>query len=187
MTGRDGEGSPPGDCKRLYDLEITKLYDEFAAQVYRCARRGLGHEDAEEIVNASFMAARRHWERVRAYAFPIAYVMKTASNLRADALARAARRQTVSLDDPSILEPWLLWTSVDEDVSRLHEALARLSPREEQVTVFYYWTGLPTRDIAEVLGVSVGHVSRTLSDARARLRRLLSDPDGEKESGADDE
>jgi RNA polymerase sigma factor (sigma-70 family) len=187
MAVSDGEGRPPGDCRRLYDLEITKLYDEFTAQVYRCARRGLGHEDAEEIVNSSFMAARRHWERVRAYAFPIGYVMKSALNMRADALARAARRQTVSLDDPSTPEPWPLWTSADEDASRLHEALRRLSPREEQVTVLYYWAGLPTRDIADAVGVSVGHVSRTLSDARARLHRLLSDSDGQTQDGADDE
>jgi RNA polymerase sigma factor (sigma-70 family) len=175
-----------GVDRRLYEQEITKLYDQFADQAYRCARRGLRHEDAEEIVNSAFLAAWRHWERVRTFEFPITYVMKTVTNLRADALTRAALRQTISLDDPSTAEPASLGTIENEDVWLLHEALRQLSPREEQVTVLHYWTGLPTREIAEVLGKSIGHVGRTLSDARARLHRILGTNDDDK-PGADDE
>jgi RNA polymerase sigma factor (sigma-70 family) len=166
----------------LYDEEITKLYDRFADEVYRCARRGLLHEDAEEIVNSAFLAARREWERVREFEYPVAYAMKVAANLRADALSGAARYPVVSLDDPSTPEPWRYGASAPEEVWRVREALSRLSPREEQVTVLYYWTDLPTKDIAAALQVSVGHISRTLSDARARLRRVLSgEADGTSE------
>jgi RNA polymerase sigma factor (sigma-70 family) len=179
--------SSPDDRERRFDAEITSLYDQFADQAYRCARRGLSHEDAEEIVNFSFLAARMHWERVRAFTAPIGYVMKTVCNLRADALARRALRPSISLEDlPEI-------PGDDADVpanrdahDRLHAALTKLSPREEQMVVLYYWTGLPAKDIAAVLEVQPGHVSRTLSDARARLRRLLTLPDGDWNEASDE-
>jgi RNA polymerase sigma factor (sigma-70 family) len=179
-----GAGPPSDEGGRLYDLEITKLFDEFADQVYWCVRRGLCHEDAEEIVNFSFMAARLHWGKVREYEYPVGYVMKTARNLRADALARVSSRPAVSLDDPATPDPGVQGSGgFDEDAWRLREALAQLTPREQQITVLYYWTGLPAKQIADSLGISPGHIGRTLSDARARLHRLLSAPPEHDENG----
>jgi RNA polymerase sigma-70 factor, ECF subfamily len=185
---RTGTSWPePSDRERRYDQELTKLFEEYWDQVLRYAHPGLSRESAEDITNFAFMAARLHWAVVREYVHPIGYVFKTAYNMHADALAQAAKQPTVSLDDPRTPEPLARTAGPDvEDIWALREALHQLSPREEQFVILYYWTGFSETEIADALGLSSGHVSRTLSDARARLLRLLSPPNEDDQKGRHD-
>ena len=59
----------------------------------------------------------------------------------------------------------------------LERALACLSPRERACVVLRHLEDLSVAETAELLGLSEGAVKRYLSDARARLGRLLEDPD----------
>lgn len=54
------------------------------------------------------------------------------------------------------------------------KALARLTPREQQLVVRIYVEGMKLKDAADELGIAVGNVKRALFDARERLRE---DPD----------
>ena len=57
---------------------------------------------------------------------------------------------------------------------RLHRAIREeLTPRQLQLVTMYYSDNMMLREIAQELGISVSTVSRTLSRARARLRRCL--------------
>jgi RNA polymerase sigma factor (TIGR02999 family) len=63
-----------------------------------------------------------------------------------------------------------------EEVLAVHQALDRLRedhPRQAQVAELRYFGGLSEAEIAEVLGVSVGTVSRDWRVARLLLARLL--------------
>ena len=51
------------------------------------------------------------------------------------------------------------------------EALARLSPDDQEVLKLKTWEELSNGDIAEVLGVSVGAIDMRISRARQRLVR----------------
>jgi len=59
----------------------------------------------------------------------------------------------------------------------LHNALARLSPRERACVVLRHYEDLTVPEIAARLAVSEGAVKRYLSDARARLGSMLGDGD----------
>ena len=82
--------------------------------------------------------------------------MKTARNLRADALARASSRPTVSLDDPATPDPKARRTAdYDEDAWRLREALKSAEPPSAADHDPLLLDGTSGREIADSLGISL--------------------------------
>lgn len=67
----------------------------------------------------------------------------------------------------------------------LEHALATLSPRERACVVLRHLEDRSVAETAELLGLSEGAVKRYLSDGRARLGRLLADPDLAQVADAD--
>jgi RNA polymerase sigma-70 factor (ECF subfamily) len=65
--------------------------------------------------------------------------------------------------------------AVAADRIDVHNALARLSPRERACVVLRHYEALTVPEVAARLELSEGSVKRYLSDARARLGRLLDD------------
>jgi RNA polymerase sigma factor (sigma-70 family) len=55
----------------------------------------------------------------------------------------------------------------------VRDALARLSPRQREVTVLYFFLDLPVATIAAELGISVGTVKSMLARARTALGAIL--------------
>jgi RNA polymerase sigma-70 factor, ECF subfamily len=88
---------------------------------------------------------------------------------------RAHQRATATTDVP---EP----TGDAVDVAR---ALAELPQRQREVAVLRYLLGLPTRDVAEVLGVSEGTVKNSLSKARVALAKSLAVDEAEVPTDAE--
>ena len=62
----------------------------------------------------------------------------------------------------------------DEDLGRMHDALARMPLIERDVLVLFYLQELTVRQLAEVLDVPVGTVKSRLFRARQMLRRELT-------------
>ena len=52
--------------------------------------------------------------------------------------------------------------------------MANLSLAQRAVIYFVYWEDLTERDVASVLGISLGSAHRHLVRARANLRKALS-------------
>jgi RNA polymerase sigma factor (sigma-70 family) len=170
----------------LYHQEINELYLRHEPQVYRIARRGLSHQDAEEIVNSAFEAAYRHWVKVRIFEYPIGYVIRAALNMRIDRL-RAQGQAALPLDDLDDLDEAGSSEAPESDHIDLRTALTYLSPREEQLIILRYWTGLTSIEIARVLDLAPGHVGRTLSDARKKLAKMLAAQNQTDSDGDPDE
>ena len=61
----------------------------------------------------------------------------------------------------------------NETAVDLEHAIVRLPPRMRLAVECVYFVDLTIADTAAVMGVSVGTVKSTLSDARARLRMML--------------
>jgi RNA polymerase sigma-70 factor (ECF subfamily) len=55
----------------------------------------------------------------------------------------------------------------------VHEAIRKLTRRQQLAIDCRYFVGLSISDIAAIMGCSEGTVKSTLSDARKRLRRML--------------
>jgi len=60
-----------------------------------------------------------------------------------------------------------------EDKQRLLAAVVKLPESEKQVVLLRYFGDNSVNDVAEVLGRSVGTVTKQLSRARGRLRKIL--------------
>ncbi|WP_375498623.1 RNA polymerase sigma factor [uncultured Jatrophihabitans sp.] len=79
------------------------------------------------------------------------------------------RRPHLQLTDVSAVNPHPAWElRVD-----LQRAIAELTDRQRAVVELHYFLDLPVSDIAAVLGIAVGTVKSTLSDARRKLRDRL--------------
>jgi RNA polymerase sigma-70 factor (ECF subfamily) len=59
----------------------------------------------------------------------------------------------------------------------LELAVRQLPPRQRMAVELHYYLGLPVRECAQVLGVAEGTVKSALSDARAKLRSALKEPE----------
>jgi RNA polymerase sigma-70 factor (ECF subfamily) len=62
---------------------------------------------------------------------------------------------------------------LDEDKQRLLAAVVKLPGAERQVVMLRYFGDNGVNDVAEILGRSVGTVTKQLSRARIRLRKIL--------------
>jgi len=59
-------------------------------------------------------------------------------------------------------------------------AVIKLPKAEKQVVMLRYFTGHSVKDVAEIVGRSVGTVTKQLSRAHKRLRRVLIEMEAEK-------
>jgi RNA polymerase sigma-70 factor (ECF subfamily) len=64
---------------------------------------------------------------------------------------------------------------LDEDKQRVLAAVVKLPKAERQVIMLRYFSGHSVRDVSEIVGRSVGTVTKQLSRAHKRLRKLLKE------------
>ena len=62
---------------------------------------------------------------------------------------------------------------LDEDKQRLLAAIVKLPKSENQVVMLRYFSSHSVREVAEIVGRSVGTVTKQLSRAQKRLRNIL--------------
>jgi RNA polymerase sigma-70 factor (ECF subfamily) len=65
-----------------------------------------------------------------------------------------------------------------EDRLDVEFAVAKLPARQRLAVDCFYFVGLSVAETAVVMGCAEGTVKSTLSDARARLQRILEGTDG---------
>ena len=139
---------------------------------------GRNQADAQDLLQ---VALERAWRRRRAIARtdnPEPYVRPVLVNASIDRWRWLGRRDERSLDTtrpgPMVADP-------ASEVARrdlLMRSLAALPPRQRAVLVLRYWESLPEKEVAEVLGCSVGTVKSQASRGLARLRELAGPPVG---------
>ncbi len=136
---------------------------------WRVTRNAQDAEDvAQEVLLELFRSPAHH-------AAPCGGLLQRMAVLRAiDRLRR--RRSALGLDD--VRERTAGFSPEEEAIGnelaeRLHDGLARLSPREAAVFCFRYFEDLPYEQIAAALSISREAVAVALHKARARLRAFL--------------
>ena len=99
---------------------------------------------------------------------------ETAIDARGVAFAAALR-------DPEYCPPQgMIETPRPERTISLLEALAALSPREQEILAQYYWEDRSHAEIARALGMTVSNVIKVRQRAIAKLRRRLDGNGGEQ-------
>lgn len=152
----------------VYSLALRMLHDPQAA---------------EDAAQDTFLAAFRRFHDFRGENAR-AWVLRIATNTCYDALRRAGRRPTVSLEPPDREDAVPLEVAdpsrgpedsalASERERALGALLMELAPEHRSVLILSDVHGLSYEEIAEATGASLGTVKSRLSRARARMRELL--------------
>jgi RNA polymerase sigma factor (sigma-70 family) len=169
---------------RLGDREaFGALVRRHLRRAVRLAERLLGDpEDAEDVVQESFMAAldaADGFDPGRAFA---PWFYRIVANRCANANRSRARRRS----EPASAELVSGAPTPDQAAEtaalgdRLRVALSRLPERQRQILLLYEVDGYSGPEIGEILGVAPGTVRWHLHQARAAMRALLADEDQEE-------
>lgn len=123
---------------------------------------------AEDLVQGALVKLVRRWHEVDN---PEAYVRRT---LYHDHASRWRRRKVVREDSVAAPPDRSVTDGAGQvnDRLALQQALLRLTPRQRAVLVLRFYEDLPEREVAEILGCSVGTVRSQTARSLARVRAL---------------
>lgn len=189
---------PRPDRADLSDEEIVRLVrggetDAFAEFVrrtrrpaYRLARRiTRNHEDADDVVQESFVKAYRALDRFSP-GKPIGpWFLTIVARTALSSLRRERRRSASPLDEPGqdgtpsladrIPDPSVDGDSLERRIE-IERAYARLSEEHRVILALRVEADLPYAGIAEALGVPLGTVMSRLARAREALVEEMKQP-----------
>jgi RNA polymerase sigma-70 factor, ECF subfamily len=120
-------------------------------------------EITEEAVAEAFTRAMEHWRSIQD---PRAWLFRVAFRIAAAELKRESRSQAAP--EPAY-EP--------DDLRPVLDALRLLPANQRAAMVLHYRIGMPVREVAVVLGVSVPTVKVHLHRGRNRLREIFKEED----------
>jgi RNA polymerase sigma-70 factor (sigma-E family) len=129
-------------------------------------------QEAEDLVQETFIKVAKRWPKVRRMEHPVAYARRVLVNLALDDKPRRARRRselTAAQPTPSGHDPSSLIDTHDELIA----ALATLPERQRAVLVLRYFLDLPEAEVAAALQCSLGTVKSTASRGLARLEQTM--------------
>jgi len=135
-------------------------------------------EEARDLAQTSMERALRDWERVSQLDKPGAWLRRVTINAATSWHRRASK--DVALRDRLRSEQaeWVL----DPEASDFWAAIRALPKQQRAVVTLFYLEDLSTADIAATLGIAVGTVKATLSQARARLSATIGNEGRESEA-----
>ena len=170
-------GEEPSRSRGL-ENEVVDLFDQLRDPVFRYVLAlGLAPDDGEDVLQEVFLALFRHLLLGRDRRNLRGWIFRVAHNLslkRRVASQRAARREDPGVDvadtvpdqAPSVEEQMVF----HENTARLG-AVLRALPEQDQHCLRLRAEGLRYREIAAVLGISLGSVSLSLTRSLARMQR----------------
>ncbi len=162
---------------------LEELFRRYRALAYRVAYRLLNHEaDALDAVQEAFIKALTHLDGFQGRSSFKTWLLRVVSNAALDLGRQRGRRETLSLDSRATGtgEPPVAYEDPARGLERadlrrlLDQALAVLPEAQRRTFVLHVDGGLSYREVAEVLGISVGTVMSRLFYARQKLRAFLA-------------
>lgn len=161
---------------RRDDAEFEAFLDVVSPRLLQTAWLLTGHQaTAEDLVQSALERVYVAWPRLERAGAP-AYARRVLVNLQTDQLRRR-RGEYVTDAVPE------RGSAASHDADAAHRldlaaGLAQLSGRERQCVVLRHHADLSEREVADLLGISVGTVKSSTSRGLAHLRALLV-PEGE--------
>jgi RNA polymerase sigma-70 factor (ECF subfamily) len=154
------------------ELEVVDLFDRLRARLLRYAYGfGLPVQDAEEIVQEVFLALFQHLQRGKSRENLPGWVFRVAHNLALKRRASLNPGSDLAQEADVFADP----APSPEDQSASNQTQRRLLavfhalPEQDRRCLALRAEGLRYREIGQVLGVSLGAVSLSLSRSLVRL------------------
>jgi RNA polymerase sigma-70 factor, ECF subfamily len=126
-------------------------------------------EEAEEVLQESFIAVWERWDRVGTMDEPTGYLFRTALNRYRSRVRRAARAARRAVGQAHGGDGF----AEAEDRVEIARALADLSPRRREAIVLTELLGYGSAEAGRLMGVADATVRRLAQDARADLKTTL--------------
>ncbi|GAA4569377.1 SigE family RNA polymerase sigma factor [Micromonospora coerulea] len=127
---------------------------------------------AEELLQDSLVKVYERWRRLSRLDDPHAYLRRALINNHTS-IWRRRRRESLVADIPERATPA---GDVGPDAVVLRRALLSLPAKQRAVVVLRHYEDLTEREVAQVLGCSVGTVKSQNARALDKLRHLLDGP-----------
>jgi RNA polymerase sigma-70 factor (ECF subfamily) len=176
-------------CKMEQSAETGRraLFDEYCGYVYAiCANKlkGCGtSEDIDECLSDTFAAVFRYLESHTSLDGNLRGVIGTIAKRNAISYFRRLSlkaENTISIESESVgelssdirIEENAEQTALRESVL---DCIKKLGEPDSSIIVYFYYYGMKTKQIAELVGLSDIAVQKRLSRSRKKLRELLSE------------
>ena len=171
-----GRGSSP--ASPLAE-EVICLFDQLRDRLLRyVVSFGLPVQDAEDIVQETFLSLFQHLQRGRSRANLRAWTFRVAHNLALRRRKQAWTRMQQMMDDGPSLADLLPDTNpspedqaANSETRRRVWAVVNALPEQDRRCLILRAEGLRYREIAEVLDLSLGAVSLSLERSLTRMAR----------------
>jgi RNA polymerase sigma-70 factor (ECF subfamily) len=154
--------------------EITELFEQWRGALLRyLSTFGLPPHDAEEIVQEVFLALYSHLRQDKARTNLRGWLFRVAHNLALKRRIAERRTSALAAEVGNLPHPAL---NPEEELAssqrqrRLSSILHAL-PEQDRRCLYLRAEGLRYREIAEVLGMSLGSISASLARSLARFQR----------------
>ncbi len=150
---------------------FQRFLDTHRDAVWRFLVSSVGHAEADDCFQETFIAALRAYPRLRADSNLRAWVLTIAHRKALDA-HRARARRAVPTEDPAALDTRRAAVPAADET--LWTAVERLPSRQRSAVVLRYVADLPHRDIAAAMGCSEEAARRSLHEGLLKLRKVVS-------------
>ena len=155
------------------------LYRSHAPVVGRVLTRlGIPSQDIEDAVQTTFTEALASIDRFEGRSSLRSWLLGVALNqARNQIRSRIRMRSNIALlslqeqESPSAEELF----SEQQQLDRFQRALQKLPELQREALVLCELSGLPAREVSELLGVPAGTVWRRVHDGKLSLKKLLSE------------
>lgn len=168
----------PATCREAFG-EAIKLY---GTRLYWLIRRMVqSHEDADDILQNTFLKAWSNIENFRGDAKLQTWLYKIAINESLTFLEKERRRNNVSLEDESSMLINLIaadkYVDGDELAMELRKVIATLPEKQRLVFNMKYFDDMKYEQMSEILGTSVGALKASYHLAVKKIEQHFSEPD----------
>jgi len=182
--------SPPDSVLRLADVpligtataralrvarieeETVALFEQFRSPLFRYLLTfRVSAPDAEEIVQEVFLALFRHLREGKSRANLQGWIFRVAHNLALKQRERARRETAAAAEAPVDVLPCPETQAAEEQRFRRLQAVFRALPEQDRCCLTLRAEGLRYREIAGVLGISLGSVANSMERSLAKLAR----------------
>ena len=165
---------------------FRELVERHSRRIFRLAYRMTGNEeDAEDVVQETFLRAYRSLSRFAGNAEFGTWLHRIAANCSVDLMRRRAPRgpslEDAEMERPSsFVESGAAFGGPESDLfasdarRRVAASLQALSPMERVAFVLRHFEGKPIAEIARALDVRVGAAKNCVFRAVSKLRRELA-------------
>lgn len=171
---------PPDDRDLIAALKAgepdapRQLIDRFGAIVFSLCLRMLRHrQDAEDVMQESFLRALRGMRGFRDDRAFRPWLLGIAANRCRTALGKRARRRTFNAEIVDRPDPRRAGDT-DDLAAEINRALDQLRPEYRLVFILYHEQGLLYEEIGAALERPIGTIKTWLHRARAELAETLT-------------